>query len=84
MLESWSVVSFLNVEVKWWLDRTNAFFFPCLLSLKHPTILTFVQVVVLPLPCRPTNMMTLGLFFVGAHGLTPGSRSCDVVGEDGV
>ena len=38
-------------------------------------VLTLVQVVVFPLPCRPTNMMTFGCPLVGCHTGTPGSSS---------
>ena len=34
-------------------------------------LLTLVHVVVFPLPCRPTNIITLFLPFVGVHGFTP-------------
>jgi hypothetical protein len=34
-----------------------------------------VHVVVLPLPCRPTNMIMLALPFLGVCGFTPGSTS---------
>lgn len=37
---------------------------------------TFVQVVVFPLPWRPTNMMTFFLPLVGCQAFTPGSISC--------
>ncbi len=36
---------------------------------------TFVHVVVFPLPCKPTNITILGLFFTGCHALTSGSMS---------
>jgi len=37
---------------------------------------TLVQVVVLPLPWSPTNMMMLFWPFTGCHAFTPGSISC--------
>ena len=36
---------------------------------------TLVQVVVLPDPCRPTNMITLDRPFFGANGVMPGSTN---------
>lgn len=36
---------------------------------------TLEQVVVFPLPCRPTNMMTLFFPLVGVQAFTPGSTS---------
>lgn len=36
---------------------------------------TLEQVVVFPLPCSPTNMMTLFFPLVGVQAFTPGSTS---------
>jgi len=36
---------------------------------------TFEQVVVLPLPCKPTNIIIFCFPLVGVHALTPGSTS---------
>ena len=44
-------------------------------------MITFVHVVVFPLPCNPTNMMTFGLPLVGCHCFSPGSISWGGVGE---
>ena len=43
------------------------------MKLLETTALTFVQVVVFPLPCRPTNIIMLPLPFVGCQAGTPGS-----------
>ena len=40
---------------------------------------TLLHVVVFPLPCRPTNMMTFCFPLLGFHCLTPGSTSCSQV-----
>ena len=40
---------------------------------------TLLHVVVFPLPCRPTNMITFCFPLLGFHCLTPGSTSCSQV-----
>ena len=40
---------------------------------------TLLHVVVFPLPCRPTNMITFCFPLLGFHCLTPGSTSCSKV-----
>ena len=42
---------------------------------------TFVQVVVFPLPWRPTNIITFCLPLLGCHACTPGSISYKVISK---